>query len=252
MQKLLSFFALLFVTFTANAQNYTYDVNNDGQINITDVTCLVNNILGVSNPGEDSQGNLSCPDDHHPHLINLGLPSGTLWSCCNVGAAAPQFSGDYFAWGETENKDYYSLNTYIHYDKVGETCIDIGDDIAGTEYDVAHVQWGGSWVMPSHDQQVELMKNCSTQWTTIDDVEGRIFTGPNGNSIFLPAAGGNWNNYFHYGEGDNGYYWSSTLLKSDPNCAYNLYIDADEDDWYYCSGGGDFRYSGHTVRPVSK
>ena len=58
----------------------------------------------------------SCPDDHHPHMIDLGLPSGTLWSCCNVGATKPEEYGGYYAWGETEEKDYYAWSTYIHCD----------------------------------------------------------------------------------------------------------------------------------------
>lgn len=49
----------------------------------------------------------SCPDSHHPHLIDLGLPSGTKWACCNVGAQKPEDYGGYYAWGETAEKNSY-------------------------------------------------------------------------------------------------------------------------------------------------
>ena len=55
-----------------------------------------------------SKAQSSCPDNHHPHMIDLGLPSGTKWACCNVGASRPEEYGGYYAWGETEEKDYYT------------------------------------------------------------------------------------------------------------------------------------------------
>ena len=54
---------------------------------------------------------LTCPDNNHPHIIDLGLPSGTKWACCNVGASIPEGYGYYYAWGETETKDHYDWNT---------------------------------------------------------------------------------------------------------------------------------------------
>ena len=80
-------------------------------------------------------------------MIDLGLPSGTKWACCNVGANKPEAYGDYYAWGETQTKSTYSEQTYLYY-KNG-LYQDVGSDIAGTQYDVAHVKWGGSCVMPS-------------------------------------------------------------------------------------------------------
>ena len=87
----------------------------------------------------------SCPDDNHPHAIDLGLPSGTKWACCNVGTTTPEGYGGYYAWGETEEKEIYDWTTYIHCDGSMETCHDLGSDIAGSEYDVAHVQWGSNF-----------------------------------------------------------------------------------------------------------
>ena len=111
MRKLFTLFALLpFMAFSASAQSILKgDVNEDGAVDISDVVALVNIILN----GSGSQSYPSCPDDHHPHLIDLGLPSGTKWACCNVGATAPQGDGGYYAWGETDEKDVYDWTAYI-------------------------------------------------------------------------------------------------------------------------------------------
>ena len=192
-------------------------------------------------------GYTSCPNDHHPHLIDLGLPSGTKWACCNVGAEKPEDYGGYFAWGETEEKDNYAWSTYIHCDGSYSTCHDIGKDIAGTDYDVAHVKWGGSWVMPNLEQMEELLNNCTSEWTTENGVNGRRFTGPNGASIFLSATGSYfWDDDFLGNVGVWGYYWSSSL--DDPHLANGLYFS---DYTVYCSRIGD-RNRGLSVRPVVK
>ena len=190
---------------------------------------------------------LTCPDGNHPHLIDLGLPSGTKWSCCNVGANKPEDYGGYYAWGETETKTQYDWSTYRHCEGTEESCRNIGDEIAGTQYDVAHVKWGGSWVMPSNDQVKELLDNCKMKWTKVNGVKGRKFTSKkNGGSVFLPAAGYRWDDGLR-GAGSNGYYWSSTQGPSGTSGAYRLYVRSDEADWYYYD-----RSRGHTVRPVSR
>ena len=195
---------------------------------------------------EDSQQTyLSCPDDHHPHMIDLGLPSGTLWACCNVGADKPEAYGDYYAWGETNTKSTYSWSTYTHCDGSSSTCHNLGSDIAGTQYDVAHVKWGGSWVMPSKEQQDELRNNCTYEWTTVNGVKGGKFTSKaNGGSMFLPAAGDRSYSDLNYA-GSRGDYWSSTQGPSYTGYAYYLY--------FYSSStrtDSDYRYYGRSVRPV--
>lgn len=89
----------------------------------------------------------SCPDDNHPHMIDLGLPSGTKWACCNVGATKPEEYGGYYTWGETEEKSVYDWSTCKYWtDSNGDGYADdyeftnLGSDIAGTGYDVAHVK----------------------------------------------------------------------------------------------------------------
>ena len=198
---------------------------------------------------------LTCPDENHPHLIDLGLPSGTKWACCNIGASSPEQYGGYYAWGETEEKSDYDWGTYkyYYYDSNGTShFIHIGDDIAGTQYDVAHVKWGGSWRMPTSDQIKELIDNVvywNTYWTTQNGVDGLLVPGPNGGTIFLPAAGARWNDYLE-NEGEFGYYWSSSLYpyyyEDYASIAYRL-------DFYHGGAmgrGDDCRIFGLSVRAV--
>ena len=198
-------------------------------------------LVGLSVPSLYSQGdNNICPDDHHPHMIDLGLPSGTKWACCNVDATKPEEYGGYYAWGETETKDSYEWETYIYYN-VNDDVIFIGDDIAGTQYDVAHVKWGSFWKLPKIDQYKELIDYCTMTDTTQNGTRGLFFTGPNGATIFLPAAGGR----IGYEMGDSGVNcWSSTANRG-----------AGSDKAYYYSdlqgwNGYTFRRTGYPVRPV--
>ena len=185
---------------------------------------------------------IDCPDSNHPHTIDLGLPSGTMWACCNVGAGSPTDYGDYYAWGETESKTTYNWNTY-RYGSSKDDVQHIGSDIAGTQYDVAHVRWRSLWRMPSKMQIQELLDNTNSEWTIVNGVEGRRFTSKtNGNSVFLPAAGRRWSGEFSY-VGSWGYYWSST--PGDGSRGYSLYFNSD-----YASWGINGRYFGQSVRPV--
>lgn len=198
----------------------------------------------VTEGGTSPVSYLSCPDDNHPHMIDLGLPSGTKWACCNIGATTPEGYGGYYAWGETEEKEVYSEETYRY--SQNYVYDNIGSDIAGTSYDVAHVKWGGSWQMSSYDQQTELRENCSSNWTTVNGINGRLFTGPSGASIFLPAGGGHCDDSFE-DVGNYGFFWSSTL-EPDPDyshCACCFFIDSE-----MVSYGSPFRCYGLNVRPI--
>ena len=183
-----------------------------------------------------------CPDGNHPHMIDLGLPSGTKWACCNVGANKPEEYGGYYAWGETETKSNYSGATHQYY-KNG-SYQSLGVDIAGTRYDVAHVKWGGSWVMPTKEQQDELRNNCTYKWTIVNGVKGGKFTSKkNGKSIFLPAAGGRYDSGLR-NAGSYGYYWSGPSYTGN---AYYLGFNSGDTYTNDCA-----RYGGFTVRPVSR
>ena len=245
MRKVFLTIGLFLAFMTAAAQTYNYDVNNDGLVSIIDVAYLVNKILGVPNPGEEQQPFLTCPDDQHPHLIDLNLPSGTKWACCNVGAEAPEGFGDYYAWGEREEKVIYDESTYIFgYGGSGGPNADREMSIGGTEFDVAYMEWGHSWRMPSSTQVEELLANCTSEWTTLNGVAGRRFYGDNGNSIFLPAAGMRIEDSLSY-DGKSGFYWSSTLTLFPQDKINSFSFDSEN-----YAPSSELGHYGLTVRPV--
>ena len=226
------------------------DVNNDGSVNALDLKLLVDALLAGEKPSKvtdiNEDGQLTIGDvtslisvlqDHE--YVDLGLPSGTLWATCNIGASKPEEYGGYYAWGETEEKEDYNLDTYQYSPEVS----DIGVDIAGTKYDVAHVKWGGSWVMPSLDQINELLDNTTSEWTTLNGVSGYKFIGSNGGTIFFPATGFRWDGDFG-GVGSEGSYWLSTLDEY-PWGAFWLFLGLDGTDKLIGS-----RSVGRSVRPV--
>ena len=175
--------------------------------------------------------------------VDLGL--SVCWAEHNIGASSPEKYGDYFAWGETEPKSNYTAETNKYYDKTKKTYIDIGKDISGTKYDVARAQWGGNWRMPRLEEIKELIDKCSWQWTELKGINGYKVTGPNGNSIFLPAAGNRIGTEVS-SRGSNGSYWSGALYEGISSRAYRLYFCSRYPNWYYYGRSG-----GHTVRPVT-
>ncbi len=238
-----------------------------------------NNQTDDEDTEDDSEKDPIKPDDSTDSFVNangheyvdLGLPSGLLWATMNVGAESPEDYGDYFAWGETEPKDYYYWDTYkwmtdgassgsavnkytfddgqtsaVWYDDYGNF---IGDNKTVLELadDAANANWGGDWRMPTKAEQDELRNTSYTTWTwtTLNGVNGyKITSKINGNSIFLPAAGCRY--YSDLDDaGSNGYYWSSSLYMYSSNYAYYLYFSSDNFYWFYYR-----RYYGQSVRPV--
>ena len=201
---------------------------------------------------------LSCggSSDAGHEYVDLGLPSGLKWATCNVGANNPWEYGGYYAWGETEEKSNYSWSTYKwcngSYDSLTKYCTSSSygtvdnKTVLDPEDDVAHVKWGGSWRMPTKAELDELRNNCTWNWTTLNGVNGYTVTGPNGNSIFLPAAGYRYGSEAYY-RGVYGSFWSSSLYSSDSNFAYYLYFYSDFHDW-----NSSLRNYGRSVRPVSE
>ena len=180
--------------------------------------------------------------------VDLGL--SVLWASCNVGADSPEEYGGYFAWGETTTKSDYSSSTSITYglsiSALEYRGIIGADGQLAPAYDAATVNWGDDWRMPTLDEIEELIDRCTWEWTSVNEVNGRLVTGPNGNSIFLPAAGyRNGADVFH--RGSNGFYWSATLdSRYSTSSAYCLYFYDGNDDW-----GSPYRGYGLAVRPVS-
>lgn len=161
--------------------------------------------------------------------VDLGLPSGTLWASWNVGATAPEDVGGYYAWGETEVKSEYKIENYTHCDitQQGELYTvkyhDIGDDIRGTEYDVAHVKWGGSWRMPSAEEWKEIIEHCNFQRNSQNGINGIcVVSKINGNSIFLPASG--YIDYQKNRDENDVYCRLSNLITLENNKSYTQWI----------------------------
>ncbi len=180
------------------------------------------NIVGSIAYGESiSFKTISSPNGHD--YVDLGL--SVKWATCNVGATKPEEYGDYFAWGETTSKTTYNWSTYKwcngSYNTMTKYCdtwaygyVDY-KTVLDSEDDAASVNMGGSWRMPTKKELEELIDECTWTWTTLNGVNGYHVEGPNGNSIFLPAAGYRWSNSFagdaFSGGGEDGLYWSISM-----------------------------------------
>ena len=173
--------------------------------------------------------------------VDLGLPSGLKWATCNIGAISPEEYGDYFAWGETTTKDTYETDNCPTFGLNASQFID-GEGNLTSQYDAATANWGGNWRMPTLDELNELKTNCTWTWGIQDGVNGYKVEGPNGNSIFLPAAGYRSGSSL-YNAGSNGCYWSSAPYYN--NDAFYLYFRSSSR-----SVGNNYRNGGHTARPV--
>lgn len=190
-----------------------------------------------------------CPDANHPHQIEM--TDGLYYACCNVGALSPLEYGNYYAWGETYPKASYDWSNYKWCEGTSTTltkyCYEEAYGIVDNktqldlEDDAAHVNWGGSWRMPTHDEQKQLADNCSWTETSICGIEGYKVTGQNSNSIFLPHAGRYDGTDF---SGGSGHYWSSSLNEwYHPTSAYELIRTV--------AGTSFGRSYGISIRPVT-
>ena len=204
--------------------------------------------------GETSNGSTTGFANGH-EWVDLGLPSGTLWATCNLGASKPEDYGNYYAWGETSTKSTYNWDTYKYangnYDKLTKYCIesDYGnngftDNLTTLESgdDPATANWGNGWQTPSKAQWDELLSNTTKTWTTRNGVQGRLFTSKkNGQTVFLPAAGC-WDGELRSAVST---YWSRTLCANYLSYAWNLRFNSD-----FCLTFIDIRRYGQSVRPV--
>lgn len=210
-----------------------------------------------SNDSSDNENNTDSQDEDSDDLTVTGYINGHAyvdlnlsvnWATCNIGADSPEDYGDYYAWGETETKDEYTIDNSVTYEKTG-----MDDDIsANSKYDAARANWRSTWRMPTSDELSELISNCTCSWTVQNNVIGYKITGSNGNSIFLPAAGmrtpGYSNGTSTYHGGSRGYYWSSSP-RYGGNYIQAQYLGFDYSDISVVVWGE--RFSGFTIRPVS-
>lgn len=216
---------------------------------------------GGNNGGGNNGGSSGTINGHE--YVDLGLPSGIWWATCNVGANTPEDLGDYFAWAEWETKFSYNWGTYKYcHDgddhKLTKYCsnLDYGlggftDNSVQMEYvdDAAYKNWPGNsygkmWRVPTFENWDELSDYCELVWTTRNGVKGMQFTGPNGKSIFLPAAGSRTDDSLD-DVGEYGVYWTRSLYTEIPNRAWGFAFDSEE-----CFFGAAERCDGQSVRPV--
>lgn len=203
-----------------------------------------------------TEGNSGGGDGGNHAWVDLGLPSGTLWATCNVGAVMPYEYGHYFAWGETERKEVYDWSTYKwcngDSDQLTKYCYSASHGYNGftdnltilqSGDDAATVNWGNGWRTPTKEQWEELKNNTANAWTTQNDVYGQIFYG-NGRSLFLPAAGTRCGSELD-GAGSRSYYWSSSLYADRPSNAWLFYFNSGGCYMYY-----NYRSNGRSVRAV--
>ena len=230
---------------------------------------------GSSNDNNNNSNSQSGTIQGHDY-VNLGLPSGTLWATCNVGANKPEEYGSYYAWGEINEKSIYDWSTYkwmkkgySSWKQITKYTVDDGaygsywynaydvfigdgkDELLPVD-DAATTNWGNRWQMPSETQFKELINTnyTTTEWTTLNGKNGcKITSKKNGKSIFLPAAGSYEPICYYVGE--DGEYWSRTLNNDATQDAFAFYFDNGfgqyKIDW--CWAGRD---SGFSVRPVVK
>lgn len=200
--------------------------------------------------------------------VDLGLPSGLKWAKCNLGASKPSDYGDHYAWGEIAPKTVWAIWEFYKWMQAGQgdwkyitkyTIADgqtggiwydssgafIGDNktVLVAADDAATANLGSPWRMPTIDEIKELLDKCTCYWTIQDGVNGYQVDGPNGNAIFLPAAG-YVNGMFIINKGDVGFYWSSSLSPLSGNADFFCFDSVDH-KWSY-----DHRCRGLSVRPV--
>lgn len=232
--------------------------------NFAAILLLVTTIF-ASGCGKNDDSNEGDNSDTHEY-IDLGLPSGTLWATCNVGASSPEAFGDFFAWGEVQPKSTYNWNTYKY-------CVN-GDSKQLIKYcnnasygyhgftdgqtylkpldDAATMNWGIKWRTPTKAEWEELFRYTTITDTTWNGVSGMLYSSRNGKSVFLPASG------FLDDEGVNALhalpmvcalYWSSTLSANYPSNSWSVVL-------YYMLGlwqrdlGYYERNIGLPIRPV--
>lgn len=204
--------------------------------------------------------------------VDLGLPSGDCWATCYVGASTPEEYGGLYAWGETETKDVYTDETYLYTPIYieGKDSIDpegythhtdgyyvysgLGNDIAGTQYDVANVKWGHGWKIPTCEQAKELILNCTFEYVEKNGVKGFKVTGPNKKSIFFTAGPHGYGENIQSGDVNSFSCWTSTFNPNEKmwgrdwkGSAYHFWANYINDKSYNSTY---YPSAGFTIRPV--
>jgi hypothetical protein len=229
--------------FRGRIENYGYNCENEVVFMAKETNSdEVQNVATQYNPGncyakaKGLEENYEKANGHK--YVDLGLPSGLKWATCNIGANSPEEYGDYYAWGETETKDKYTE------ENSSTSGVKMNDISGNPQYDVARKKWGGKWRIPTKVEMEELIEKCTCEWVAQNGVNGYKVTGPNGNSIFLPAAG-----YLYESSlknaGSIGNYWNTMPDFTYSDSAWLLFIRSDN-----YRVGSITREEGRSVRPV--
>ena len=237
--------------------------NNQDTDHLEAVGTIMEEVAMEAVEAKDMKGEeVELRQDNSYDYVDLGLPSGTLWAVCNVGATLPEEYGSYFTWGETEPKEVYDEKTYKYNDDEnyltkynlqsyeGHNGFVDNLSILLPEDDAATANWGAEWRTPTKEEWEELIENTTHAWTDQNEVGGRLFTGPNGNSIFLPAGGYQRCNDEGEYEGlnwcfVNGCYWTSSIYRLSSSAAWNLSFGSSG-----CHVTNSYRVQGYAVRAV--
>lgn len=156
----------------------------------------------------------------------------------NVGASANSDNGYYFAWGEVAQKSTYTIANSVYTNNSTVYISGAASTDAATHF------WGGTWRMPSVAEFDELVSKCTWKWAAVNGKNGYLITGPNGKSIFLPAAGVKADASLQSGN-SGGYYWTGSYYNKDS--AWRLNFDSSTYTTVYHLKAG-----GLTIRPVSE
>lgn len=197
------------------------------------------------------------------HFVDLNLPSGTLWCKHNLGAVCNKdintWYGNYYMWGSTYNvgdefcswcdapfnNGYIGFSNRIYFNEHRQEFMD-GDNLQ-INYDIAY-HADGRMEMPTMENLSELFQNTSNEWIEnyngILGLNGRVFTGNNGNSIFMPASGSQEGSNVNHTE-DVGYIWSKSLSTNDISSAMAMAFDIDRVIIYKFN-----RCTGFPIRPI--
>ena len=239
-EKVEHIYVALFYASDTNTTPYSMTISV-GSVNAFPKTIFYNNTANNSanRPSQGIKPSATSGTLNGHEWVDLGL--SVLWATCNVGASNPSDYGGYYAWGETTTKSSYTEDNSRTYE------VSMGDISGNPQYDAATANWGSGWRMPTEAELEELEDKCDWEWTRQGGSNGYKVTGPNGNSIFLPAAGRR-DGTSLYNAGVNGGYCGSSPLVSESDtlleCILFFYSGYHSVVW-------DYRYYGGSVRPVS-
>lgn len=224
-----------------SGKTYTYEVTID-DIKLS-VSRIYTGITEWQDGGTSDEINVGGKEQEVENIdghdaVDLGLPSGTKWATCNIGASSPEETGDYYAWGETSPKSTFTIDNYA--DKNYGI---FPDDISGNVlYDAARKEWGSRWRMPTAEECEELMANCKEKSVILLDPSKKMLIGPNGNYIIVPVT--YWKEHTHGMAPTWELFWTGTIAHSKDN-AFGV------KDNGTTPLGSFYRWLGMPIRPVS-